>query len=122
MTENSIFFYKYGIHLIKFHSNEIFIFIPLSENKSCIYRKNLNIYNIIIYYHYLYTLIYIVCKSENKWFFFNECMKGLYLSGGYVALDHQSNNIFFLLLLIFYKKKQNKKTNYIYKAEHVSKI
>jgi hypothetical protein len=34
---------NYHISLVATATHEIFIFIPLDENKSCIYRKNLNI-------------------------------------------------------------------------------
>jgi hypothetical protein len=56
------FFYKYMIYFILWHENnhislvatathELFIFIPLNKNKSCIYRKNLNILYVCNIWH-----------------------------------------------------------------------
>jgi hypothetical protein len=39
---------NYHISLVATATHEIFIFIPLDENKSCIYRKNLNILYILL--------------------------------------------------------------------------
>jgi hypothetical protein len=39
---------NYHISLVATATHEIFIFIPLNENKSCIYRKKLNILYLIL--------------------------------------------------------------------------
>ena len=68
---------NYHISLVATATHEIFIFIPLDENKSCIYRKNLNIL-------YLFTIQSINFSTRSTGYL--SCLKIYYFFCGVLQI------------------------------------